>query len=135
MTTACPLNVGGLTRFSTIDYPGHVSAVVFCQGCPWRCTYCHNTELQPRDCAMVIPWQEITEWLDNRRGLLEAVVFDGQNALAQRGLAAALQETRATGYRVGLRVRRATPLRLDALLPLVDWVSLGLRETRRDRAH
>ena len=127
MTTACPLNVGGLTRFSTIDYPGHVSAVVFCQGCPWRCTYCHNTELQPRDCAMVIPWQEITEWLDNRRGLLEAVVFSGGEPLLQRGLAWAMHEVRAMGYRIALHTAGIYPDRLAGVLPLVDWIGFDVK--------
>ena len=121
MASETPLWVSGLTRFSSVDYPGCVAAVVFLE---------HRASPAKR-----IAWREIAEWLDSRHGLLEAVVFDGHDPLAQRGLPAALQETRAMGYRVGLRVRRATPLRLDALLPLVDWVSLGLRETRRDRAH
>ena len=42
-----PLRVGGLTRLSTADYPGELAAVVFCQGCPWRCGYCHNPHLIP----------------------------------------------------------------------------------------
>ena len=31
------LKVGGLTPFSATDYPGKLAAVVFVQGCPWRC--------------------------------------------------------------------------------------------------
>jgi len=41
------LRVGGLVPLSTTDYPDHLSAVVFCQGCPWRCAYCHNPHLLP----------------------------------------------------------------------------------------
>ncbi|MEX0638685.1 MAG: anaerobic ribonucleoside-triphosphate reductase activating protein, partial [Burkholderiales bacterium] len=36
------LRVGGLTRLSAADYPGKLAAVVYCQGCAWRCGYCHN---------------------------------------------------------------------------------------------
>jgi len=32
------LKIGGVLPFTTIDYPGHLATVVFCQGCPWRCT-------------------------------------------------------------------------------------------------
>ena len=39
------LRVGGLTRWTSIDFPGRLAAVVFLQGCPWRCSYCHNPEL------------------------------------------------------------------------------------------
>ncbi len=41
------LHVGGLTPLSTTDWPGMLAAVVFCQGCPWRCGYCHNPDLIP----------------------------------------------------------------------------------------
>ncbi|UUZ52466.1 hypothetical protein LP419_23705 [Massilia sp. H-1] len=43
------LRVGGVTPFTATDYPGLLSAVVFVQGCPWRCGYCHNPHLQQRD--------------------------------------------------------------------------------------
>ena len=39
------LRVGGLTPLTTIDFPGRLAAVVYCQGCPWRCGYCHNPAL------------------------------------------------------------------------------------------
>ena len=121
MASDTPLRVSGLTRFSSVDYPGFVAAVVFLDG-----------RTAP---AEQLAWQEIAEWLDSRHGLLEAVVFDGRDPLAEHGLAAAMQETRAMGYRVGLRVRRVTLLRLDALLPLVDWVSLDLREEHCVQVH
>ena len=50
---AAELKVGGVTPFSATDYPGKLAAVVFVQGCPWRCGYCHNPHLQPR-CSDVL---------------------------------------------------------------------------------
>ena len=49
--------VGGLTPFSTVDWPGTLAAVVFIAGCPWRCHYCHNPELQTR--AARYDWREV----------------------------------------------------------------------------
>ncbi|MEK8227961.1 hypothetical protein NKG05_20525 [Oerskovia sp. M15] len=37
-----PLVVAGMTSLSTVDWPGRIVATVFLQGCPWRCTFCHN---------------------------------------------------------------------------------------------
>ena len=65
------LHVGGFTRMTTLDYPGELAAVVFCQGCPWRCRYCHNSELIPRKSHISIPWNEVIEFLKQRRGLLD----------------------------------------------------------------
>ena len=39
------LRVGGFVPFTLTDYPDALAAVVFCQGCPWRCAYCHNPHL------------------------------------------------------------------------------------------
>ncbi len=43
---ATGLPVAGLTKFTTIDYPGHLACVIYTQGCPLRCSYCHNPEMQ-----------------------------------------------------------------------------------------
>ncbi|HJH27194.1 MAG TPA: anaerobic ribonucleoside-triphosphate reductase activating protein [Methanophagales archaeon] len=41
------MNIGGFQRFSLIDYPGKICAIVFTQGCNFRCPYCFtgNTEI------------------------------------------------------------------------------------------
>jgi len=35
------MKIGGLQKISFIDYPGSIGAVVFVQGCNFRCPYCH----------------------------------------------------------------------------------------------
>jgi pyruvate formate lyase activating enzyme len=79
------LRVGGLTRLSATDYPGKLAAVVFCQGCAWRCDYCHNPELQPPRSTGEIAWPEVLAFLERRKGLLDAVVFSGGGPNQQRG--------------------------------------------------
>lgn len=37
-----PMLIGGLEKFSLLDYPGKISAIVFTQGCNFRCGFCHN---------------------------------------------------------------------------------------------
>ena len=39
------VQIGGIQKFSTVDYPGHTCAAVFLIGCNMRCGYCHNPEL------------------------------------------------------------------------------------------
>lgn len=120
------LAVGGLTPFTTIDFPGRLAAVVFCQGCPWRCTYCHNPHLLPRnDGAM--PWSDVLGWLATRRGLLDGVVFSGGEPLLQRGLPAALADVRKLGFATALHTAGAYPERLAAVLPLLDWIGFDIK--------
>jgi len=119
--------VGGITPLTTIDYPGELAAVLYLQGCPWRCRYCHNGELLPRRGRHVIPWSDVLGWLSRRRGLIDAVVFSGGEATLQRTLPKAIGEVRAMDFKVGLHTAGCYPRRLAAVLPLLDWVGMDIK--------
>lgn len=121
------LQVGGYTPLSTLDYPGELAAVVFCQGCLWRCRYCHNKELIRRKCDSGHDWDEILGWLQRRKGLLDAVVFSGGEPTLQAGLPEAIGQVRAMGFKIGLHTAGPYPERMAKLLPLVDWVGLDIK--------
>ena len=93
--TGPALRVGGLTPLTTIDYPGELAAVVFCQGCPWRCRYCQNADLLPGRGRNELPWERVMELLERRRGLLDAVVFSGGEPTLQAALADAVKQVKA----------------------------------------
>lgn len=117
--------VGGLTPFSTVDWPGTLAAVVFIAGCPWRCHYCHNAELQIRNARY--DWRGVRAFLDNRQGLLDAVVFSGGEPLSEPRLPSMIREARRMGYRIGLHTAGIYPLRLADVLSHLDWVGLDIK--------
>jgi len=121
------LRVGGFTPLTSIDFPGELAAVVFCQGCPWRCRYCHNPELIPSRAPERIAWSDILHFLHRRRGLLDAVVFSGGEPTAQGALAAAIDAVAALGYKIGLHTAGSYPERLAAVLPNLDWIGLDIK--------
>lgn len=121
------LRVGGLTPLSTTDWPGMLAAVVFCQGCPWRCGYCHNPGLIPARGESEIPWAEVMAFLQRRRGLLDGVVFSGGEPTLQPALPDAMREVRALGFKIGLHTGGMIPQKLAAVLPLVDWVGFDVK--------
>ena len=121
------LRIGGLTPYSATDYPSCFSAVVFCQGCPWHCHYCHNPHLLPADAPPAMEWNEVIEFLGRRRGLLDAVVFSGGEPTLQEGLAEAARVVKAAGFKVGLHTAGMYPERLRKLLPLFDWVGMDIK--------
>ena len=121
------LRVGGLTPLSATDWPGMLAAVVFCQGCPWRCRYCHNPHLIPARGDGEVPWEDVLAFLRRRQGLLDGVVFSGGEPTAQAGLADAMREVRALGFRIGLHTGGAYPRRLAEVLPLVEWVGFDAK--------
>ncbi len=121
------LQVGGLTSFTSIDYPGLLSAVVFVQGCPWRCRYCHNPHLQARAQATGPRWEQVLDFLAQRVGLLDAVVFSGGEPTLDPALPQAVADVRALGFKVGLHTAGIYPQRLQSLLPRLDWVGLDVK--------
>ena len=122
-----PLRVGGLTRWTSIDFPGRLAAVVFCQGCPWRCGYCHNPELLDATADTPLDWDEVLAFLRTRHGLLDGVVFSGGEPTLQAGLAGALDEVRSLGFDTALHTGGMYPERFARLLPRLDWVGFDVK--------
>jgi len=124
---AALLRIGGITPLTTIDFPGRLAAVLYCQGCPWRCGYCHNPELLCATTPAAVPWPEVLAFLKSRQGLLDGVVFSGGEPTLQAALPAALAQVRALGFQTALHTGGMYPERLHALLPLLDWVGLDIK--------
>lgn len=129
-----PLRVGGLTPLTATDYPGHLAAVVFCQGCSWRCAYCHNPHLIPPRASAQIEWPAVKQFLARRVGLLDAVVFSGGEPTLQPSLVQALSEVKAMGFKCGLHTAGAYPEHLASVLPLLDWVGFDIKASFADYA-
>lgn len=122
------VQVGGLTPLTTIDYPGLLACVVFCQGCAWRCGYCHNPELlAARASRPGLGWDDVLAFLQQRQGLLDAVVFSGGEATLQPMLGEAMRQVRALGFKVGLHTAGIKPTALQRVLPLCDWVGFDIK--------
>ena len=129
------LRIGGLAPFTSIDFPGRLSAVLFVQGCPWRCGYCHNPHLQERSGQPEHSWSDTRAWLERRVGLIDGVVFSGGEPTVDPMLAPAMEEVRGLGFAIGLHTAGTHPRRLKAVLPLVDWVGLDIKAPLNDPEH
>ena len=112
---------------SMTDYPGRLAAVLFCQGCPWSCAYCHNPHLIPADAPPGRDWVSTLNFLRRRVGLLDAVVFSGGEPTLQAGLADAMRDVGRLGFQIGLHTAGPYPERLAEVLPLVDWVGFDVK--------
>lgn len=135
---ASALRIAGLVPLSSVDWPDHLVATVFCQGCPWRCTYCHNPAILDPTAPGAVRWAQLEALLSRRRGLLDGVVFSGGEATSQHALVPATRTVREAGFAVGLHTGGAFPARLRALLglddagrrigePLIDWVGFDVK--------
>lgn len=129
------IRIGGIEKFSIVDFPTRMSAVVFMQGCPWRCPFCHNTHLQDASAQTNIVWHKFIDFLVLRKGVLDAVVFSGGEPLVQAGLIDAIKEVKALGYQIGLHTGGYFPERFKEVLPLVDWVGFDIKAPFEDEAY
>ena len=123
------LVIAGLVPMSTVDWPDHLTATVFLQGCPWNCFYCHNQALIPARTPGQVAWEEVRALLRRRSGLLDGAVLTGGEALRQDALADAAREVIDMGFQVGLHTAGPYPRRLRDMVGagLVDWVGLDIK--------
>lgn len=125
--SASSLRISGLTAMSTVDWPGHLVATVFLQGCSWDCYFCSNTVLQDPRVKGSIPWHQVLDFARRRRGLLDGFVFSGGEPTMQRGLLEAILAVRALGFGIGLHTCGGFPTLLRRVLPYVDWVGIDIK--------
>ena len=122
------LSIAGVETFSMVDYPGQMSAVIFTQGCPWRCPFCHNAELQTIKTETGFVWKNFLKFLEERKGRLNAVVFSGGEPLMQDSLIEAIAEVKKIGdFKIGLHTGGYRPEMLKKVLPYVDWVGFDIK--------
>ena len=124
------MTIGGFQKFSLLDYPGKLTAIVFTQGCNFRCPYCHNPELvDPRKFQESILEQEILDFLKSRKGLLGAVAVTGGEPTIQSGLIGFLQKLKAMDFAVKLDTNGSLPEVVAEIiaLDLVDYWAMDLK--------
>ena len=121
--------IGDVEAFSIVDFPSHIAAVVFLQGCPWRCPFCYNASLQPLKPNEPSDWtfEKLLKFIERRKGMLDAVVFSGGEPLVQEGLFDAIKAAKDLGYTIGLHTGGYRPEHLKKVLPLLDWVGLDVK--------
>ena len=143
------MNIGGLQKFSLLDYPDHISAIIFTQGCNFRCQFCYNPMLVwPRKelgkfnikpsakagekIEKVDP--EITEddlfdFLEKRQKKLDAVVISGGEPTIHADLPEMIERIKALGFKVKLDTNGTNPRMLKALIAkkLLDYIAMDIK--------
>jgi pyruvate formate lyase activating enzyme len=124
------MKIGYVQKTSFIDYPGKICAVVFTQGCNFRCPYCHNPELVDKgrygDSIFI---GDVYTFLEKRRGKLDAVVISGGEPTLQPDLIAFLQKIKSMGYLVKLDTNGSRPKVIQEALRenVIDYIAMDIK--------
>lgn len=140
--------IGGLQKFSLLDYPGLVSAIVFTQGCNFRCRFCYNpmlicqesgtknkkkqekkSEEKKKTHSHLIDEDEFFAFLEHRIGKIDAVVISGGEPTLHADLPDFIKKIRKKGFKIKLDTNGSNPEMLGKLINenLLDYIAMDIK--------
>ncbi len=123
------MKIGGLQKFSLIDYPEKISAIIFTQGCNFRCLYCHNPQLLSYTNDSFIEELLVFDFLKSRIGKLDAVVLSGGEPCLQKDLSEFIKKVKSMGFAVKLDTNGSSPEVLQQLIDngFLDYIAMDIK--------
>jgi len=124
------MKLGGWQGVSLIDYPDNVCAVLFTQGCNFKCPYCHNPELvDPKRFQECLPQEDVLSLLQKRKGKLDAVSITGGEPTIQSDLVEYVKRIKDIPYLVKIDTNGSHPEVLEELVKkkLVDYIAMDVK--------
>ncbi len=133
------MQISGLNKISLIDYPGKISAIVFTNGCNFRCSFCHNPKLIAKIADNNSKFKNYFEknleqfwnYINQKPRLIEAVVITGGEPTLQTGLIDFIKEIKKQDLLVKLDTNGSNPKTLEYLLQnnLINYVAMDIKQT------
>ena len=126
------MEFAGLQKISLVDYEGKVACTLFTAGCNFRCPFCHNSDLVIyAKNVNYIPFNEILDYLNKRKGMLDAAVITGGEPTLMPDLKEKLYEIKKLGYKVKLDTNGTNPDIVKELvdLNLIDYVAMDIKNS------
>lgn len=123
------MRIGGLQKFSLSDFPGRPAALLFTQGCNFRCPFCHNGSLLPARGENEIELETIFDWLKSRAGKLEGVVVTGGEPCLHNDLPKLLADIKRLGFKIKLDTNGSFPDMVGKLIKgnLIDFIAMDIK--------
>lgn len=122
--------IGGFQSFTLSDFPGTPAAIVFTQGCNFKCPYCHNRHLWSTSVQHSSHMEEsVLGFMQKSTGMLEGLVITGGEPTLQPDLKRFVSEIKALGFAVKLDTNGSDPQCLRELLGnnLIDYIAMDVK--------
>lgn len=126
--------ISGFQPLSLLDYPGIICSIVFTQGCPFRCVYCHNPELisiEAPNPNSILKEEEIIDHLIRRKNIVEGVCITGGEPTVHPDLPDFIRKVKRLGMLVKLDTNGLSPRMIEKLIKdrQVDFFAMDLKHT------
>lgn len=121
------MQIGGVQKTSLLDFPDKISAIVFTQGCNFRCGYCHNPELIVMQKDPTYSVDDFFKFLATRKEKLDGVVITGGEPCLQKDLIDFIKQIKKMGFLVKLDTNGSFPEVLEKALPYIDYVAMDIK--------
>ncbi|MBR9681572.1 MAG: anaerobic ribonucleoside-triphosphate reductase activating protein [Candidatus Altiarchaeota archaeon] len=124
------VKIGSLIKTSLIDFPGKVASVVFFQGCNFRCGYCYNVEVVlPERFETPRKTQEVLDFFQKRKNLLDGVVLLGGEPLIQKDIVEFSQRVKDLDLAIKLDTNGGSYDQLKNMIDqeLLDYIALDVK--------
>lgn len=120
--------IGGFVKNSFIDFPGHISCVIFTSGCNMNCWYCHNQSLINTQKGLT-SIEEILEFIKSRKQFLDGVVISGGEPTLHKDLKDVIKKIKELGLKVKLDTNGTNFEVLQDLVKnnLLDFVAMDIK--------
>lgn len=132
--------IGGLEKLTLLDYPDHLAAIIFTQGCNFRCHFCYNPmlvlpltgedlKIKKEKGFSPLSTEDLFLFLKERFGRLEGVVITGGEPTMHPDLPSFIKQIKDIGYLVKLDSNGTNPEMLEELIKekLVDYIAMDLK--------
>lgn len=124
------MRINGFTGVSLIDYPGHVTSIVYTSPCNFRCPFCHNASLVETNEDTIL-LGEVLEQIKDRAGFVDAVAITGGEPTLNPGLVDFCATVKEMNLKVKLDTNGYRPEIIKELIDeeLVDYIAMDIKSS------
>ncbi len=126
------MRIGGFQALSLLDFPTVPCSIIFTQGCPLRCQYCHNPDLvlpKKIQANISIDFEDIFSYVSSHSSMIQGVCITGGEPTLQRDLEEKIRRLRDAGFVIKLDTNGCSPRILEKLIgdSLLDYVAMDIK--------
>ncbi len=119
----------GIEKTSLVDFEGYIACTIFTKGCNFRCPFCHNASLALNESIDNIPFNDILDYLNKRKNIIDAVCITGGEPTLNIELPEIIKKIKELDLLVKLDTNGSNPKMVKYLIDnnLIDYVAMDIK--------